>query len=253
MRHATLLVCPVFLVAMAATSPVHAQDEAPPLIYASYWKCGPGAEDLLDRLPAAWDPAIQPQMDAGAVDAWGILTHDTGNEWTISIYHVGSDFTAIRGALSAAAEAASQADAGVMDALGSACLSHEDYLWANIASSDEAGDLAADRSAAGLSIYWECAPGREGVADMIFQDVIVPALDEQVAAGRLANWSWNAHVIGGKYRRLLAMDGPDAGSLLDALGAFGDAFAATPQVGVAFSEVCYSHQDNLYNIAVSRP
>lgn len=253
MRHATLLVCPVFLVAMAAASPSHAQDEGQPLIYASYYQCGPGATEMLDRLAAGWGPALQPQIDAGAVNAWGILTHDTGNEWTFGVYHIGSDFAPIRGAITAAAEAASQSDPGVMEALGSTCPAHEDYLWANVASSGQAGDLGDGRSTAALSIYWVCAQGREGVADLIFEEMIAPALAEEIAAGRLASWSWNAHVIGGKYRRLLAMDGPDHASLIDVLGAFGRAFGENPAAGGAFNEACDGHQDNLWNVLVAQP
>lgn len=69
----------------------------------------------------------------------------------------------------------------------------------------------------------------------------------------MTNWSWNAHIVGGKYRRLLSMDGPDHGSLVEALGAFGGAFAENPAAGGAFNEACDSHQDNLWSVLASQP
>lgn len=253
MRHATLLVCTAILAATTAAGPLYAQEEDRPIIYGSYYQCGPGTADIVDRLAAAWSPAIRPQIDAGAVTAWGILTHDTGNEWDVVLYTVGPELAGIRSATQAAAQTVGQQDAELFGEFGAACPSHDDYVWVSRFSSADPADVAQDRSPAGLSVYWVCTEAREAIADLIFESLMVPVLNEQVAAGLVNSWSWNEHFLGGKYRRLLALDGPDHASLLEARNAMIDAFSERPGVAAAFNEVCDGHQDNLYQIHTSEP
>ncbi len=254
MRHATLLVGTAVLAATAAAAPLNAQQEGRPIIYGSYYQCGPGFSDVVDRMGAAWSPAIRSQIDAGTITAWGAMVHNTGNQWDLVVYHVGPELDGITSALQATGQAVAQQNPGLFQEISAACPSHDDYVWvSSMSSTDDPEAVGQDRSSVGLSIYWICTEGREGVADLIFEHVMAPALNEQVSAGLVNGWSWNEHFLGGKYRRLLAMDGPSQASLLQARNAVIDALGEEPGISAAFSEVCDGHQDNLYEIRVSEP
>nr|NIQ53281.1 hypothetical protein [Gemmatimonadota bacterium]NIT88443.1 hypothetical protein [Gemmatimonadota bacterium]NIU73419.1 hypothetical protein [Gammaproteobacteria bacterium]NIX40688.1 hypothetical protein [Gemmatimonadota bacterium] len=48
--------------------------------------------------------------------------------------------------------------------------------------------MAQARPSAGLSVYWVCDEGREGLADHLVETVWAPLYDEQVEAGLIDSW-----------------------------------------------------------------
>lgn len=240
---------------LCAAAPLAAQeDEDQAYIYASYYQCAPGGiSTAVQTLRDVWSPVMQEHVDAGDVTAWGALTHSTGNEWSLGLYQVGPDLDALMGAIGASIQRLYEENSEAGAAFSDACPRHEDYVWLNMFSSDPAANLATERSEAGLSVYWVCDEGRESVADLVFEELMAPAWNEQVEAGLVNSWSWSEHYLGGKFRRLLATDGPDHASLLEARNNVIESFGENPGLAAAFSDVCDGHQDNLYDIVLTRP
>jgi signal transduction histidine kinase len=52
--------------------------------------------------------------------------------------------------------------------------------------------------------------------DELFKKVSQPALEKAAKEGKLTSWGWNSHVVGGKYRRLETLTGPDFETLMKA-------------------------------------
>lgn len=239
---------------VAQAAPLAAQEDDEAFIYGIYFSCSNGAVGgAVQSVRDLYAPVMQEYVDAGDLTSWGALTHSTGNEWSLVLYHVGSDVNAVTNAVQSGGGTFASENPEAAAALDEACPSHEDYVWTIQMASAPVADVGRDRSEAGLSVYWVCEEGREAAADLIFESVMADAWNEQVEAGLVNNWSWNEHFLGGKYRRLLALDGPDHASLLEARDNVIAAGAENPGLMAAFSDVCDGHQDNLYDVQVSVP
>lgn len=230
-----------------------AQEEETAYVYASYYECGPGRSEAMATLRDGWGPMVQEMMDAGAVSAWGLLSHDTGNEWSIAVYHVGSDLAALNDALDQGLTEYAGANPEDMAALTAACPTHVDYIWTTGPGSEPGAAMAQDRASAGLSVYYVCEEGREPVADLIVENVVGPALDRQVREGRINGWGWLSHFVGGEYRRLLSVDGPDHGSILEARTQWIEETGEEAALMAEFNNVCNGHTDVLWDIVESHP
>ena len=132
------------------------------------------------------------------------------------------------------------------------CDEHEDYVWSYVDGSAPAAEIVQDRPTAGMSVYWVCDQNQQAVADLIVENVMAKAWNAQVEAGLINAWSWYAHMIGDKYRRLLAVDGASHDALLEArenvIAWVGE---NEPALGSAFSNACNEHVDYLWNIESS--
>jgi hypothetical protein len=103
-------------------------------------------------------------------------------------------------------------------------------------------------------IYFECDVARQELADEIFELAYLPAFEAAVGDGTITSFGWLAHHTGGKWRRVLYHSSPDMDSLLGALekvnGAIDEKY---PELGRAFSEVCGTHEDYIWQaVAGSR-
>lgn len=230
-----------------------AQEDDSAFAYSSYYQCTGGLSDAIATLRDDWGPIIQGHMDAGHISAWGVLTHDTGNPWTMAIYHVGPDIGELKTALDTSLGEYFQQHPDDAAAFGETCWSHEDYIWTSGTGSQPATDVGQDRASAGMSVYWVCDEGKEAVADLIVENVWAPIYDQQVADGQINSWSWLSHFVGGKYRRALITDGASAGALLEARDQALEAAGENAALAAAFSDVCNGHTDVMWNIAISVP
>lgn len=254
MRASTLLTALIGgVLGLSLAPPLAAQEPDTAFVYASYWRCGGDFSDAVATIRDDWAPLMQRRVDAGDVAAWGLLTHDTGNDWSLAIYHIGPDYNALKAALDETQQEYFEANQEAAQGFGEACPSHEDYVWMTGAGSEPGGAVAQQRSGTGMSVYYVCDEGREAVADLIVDRVWAPVLDRQVSEGKLGSWVWLSHFLGGKYRKALVTDGADAATLLEARDEFIEATAENGALGAAFSDVCNGHQDIIWNIAVSRP
>lgn len=95
--------------------------------------------------------------------------------------------------------------------------------------------------------YFVCSPDGESRADEIIHSSFKPHYDAAVEHGDILSWSWMQHYVGGNWRRVLVIIAPDISSLLDASGALGEIISdQTPEAGRAFSRICSSHDDYIW-------
>jgi len=104
-----------------------------------------------------------------------------------------------------------------------------------------------DQSAFVYATYYVCDPSGEARADEIVFRNYKPHYDAAVEAGNLRSWSWLAHFVGGDWRRALILTATNMDDLLDASGALGEILEeTTPEAGRAFTEVCTTHVDYIW-------
>ena len=95
--------------------------------------------------------------------------------------------------------------------------------------------------------YFICQPDRESRADEIIATSFKPHYDQAVEQGQIVSWSWLQHYIGGIWRRVLVVVTDDMEAALETSGALGEIISdKTPEAGRAFSEICNSHEDYMW-------
>ena len=95
--------------------------------------------------------------------------------------------------------------------------------------------------------YFICSPDGESRADEIINSSYKPHYDAAVEQGDIVSWSWLQHYAGGLWRRVLVVVTSDMESLLASSGALGEIISEkTPEAGRAFSEICSSHVDYIW-------
>jgi len=100
--------------------------------------------------------------------------------------------------------------------------------------------------------YFVCSPDRESRADEIISSSFKPHYDLAVEQGEILSWSWQSHFGGGNWRRALVIIAADMDSIIDASGALGEAISeSTPEAGRAFSGICASHEDYVWEMDVA--
>jgi hypothetical protein len=231
-----------------------AQESPPPSFsYATYFECDPAREDRADALMReAFSPIFERHVAAKRLTGWGWLAHNLGGHWRRAGFMVASSRDAALDGQSAVLKDM-QARGKAFAELTSICPRHEDYIWRRVASSRRGGQGAPPRSAARVGVYYECNAARASRADTLVMQALAPIWDRHVEPEAVSSWSWHQHVVGGKYRRLLLLDG---GSHKIVLTAIDSILAQTakerPAEGKEFSEICPSHQDYLWDIQTPR-
>ncbi len=103
------------------------------------------------------------------------------------------------------------------------------------------------QSAFAYATYFVCSPDAESRADEIINSSFKPHYDAAVEQGDILSWSWLQHYMGGNWRRVLVIIAADMDALLDASGALGEIISdKTPEAGRAFSGICSSHEDYIW-------
>jgi hypothetical protein len=251
--------CPVALVSallLAASVPSLAaaqEDDPQPIVYGVYLTCEPAETARASELILeSWAPIMQARVDAGDIRSWGSLTHHTGGSWSRAVYLVAMDRARLFQTLNETGAEWMEADPEGAAEFWEICDEHEDYVWTYVDGSAPAADIVRERPGAAMSVYWVCDQNQQAVADLIVENVMAKAWNAQVEAGLINNWSWYAHMIGDKYRRLLAVDGASHDALLEArenvIAWVGE---NEPALGSAFSNACNEHVDYLWNIESS--
>ena len=115
-----------------------------------------------------------------------------------------------------------------------------------IASPVQSQDAASNTIFA-YTTYFECTPDRESRADEIIESSYKPHYDQAVEQDQIVSWSWMQHYIGGKWRRMLVVVTTDLEVALETSGALGEIISdRTPEAGRAFTEICSSHDDYMW-------
>jgi hypothetical protein len=110
--------------------------------------------------------------------------------------------------------------------------------------------VGRDRTTVAMSTYFVC-DGGENEADAIVKAAIGPLMNAHVKEGKIASWNWLQHIAGGKYRRLLVIDGKDHTAVLEYWNALTQALdEAHPELAQRFTEICDSHSDYIWDMGV---
>lgn len=110
-----------------------------------------------------------------------------------------------------------------------------------------AGAAVAQDAQYAYATYFMCSPDGESRADEIINSSYKPHYDAAVEHGDIQSWSWMQHYAGGEWRRVLVVITSDMESLLDSSGALGEIISEqTPEAGRAFSGICSSHVDYIW-------
>lgn len=242
--------------ALGAPGGLAAQQQAPSsFVVGTYFRCDVSREDrATDILRTVYAPLVQKRMTPGPISAWGILAHHDGGPWRRALYFVGTNLDGLLAARDSIVAEARTGHAKEATEFGSICASHDDYIWAYVVGSQPAAAVGSARPTAGFSTYQVCHEATEGLSDEVMKSLYAPIYDAQVKAGRLHSWAWFSHFVGGKYRRLLVLDGPSFASILAARDSvIAETQAKYPQIGAADATVCDGHTDYLWDIVLARP
>lgn len=225
------------------------EEESEGYIYATYFYCEAGKTDRADEIIKQSEASIfDKAVKDGTIDAWGWFAHHTGGLWRRLQYYTAPTLDDLLDAQAAMDEARDDNAEKLGKEFGSICHAHQDYIWERLVGG---GD---DRGAAAFSVYYVCDESREERADEIFENDFAPIFNKFVADGKFANWGWNSHWVGGKYRRLQTISGTDHKTLLAARGELIEAmYGDDNEAGAEFSSICGSHEDYMWDIELESP
>ncbi len=225
-------------------------------VAAVYYRCPQATEDRVDSLmKSTIGPIFERHRTAGAISSWGWLAHSWGTDWRRAGYFVAPTRDSLLDARAAIIRDIQAAAArNPAQSLAAICPSHDDYIWALVASAEGGPAPGANRQPFSLSHYHQCDMAREARADEIFQTVLAPIYNKHMRAGHLASWAWFRHDMGGPARRLSTLDAADAKAALNALDmVLGEAAATAPRATQEFLSICGSHTDYVWRVVMAKP
>ncbi len=230
----------VMLLAPAAI----AQDT--PIIFGQYYRCNQAMEGQTDEIVrSVVGPIIEKHVAAGHLTGWVWLAHSQGGPWRRLLATVGTDLGTMMDVRQEMVEELTTRHADALQQVGSACGSHDDYIWTGISTSTPDPDAVGPAT---LSTYYACDNSREGRTNQIFQDVLAPLFQKHQEMGHIASWGFYAHRSGGIFRRLATFSGPDHKTLFQMQQAINqEANQTNPLAMNEFREICSWHTDYLWN------
>ena len=238
-----------FAAALLIPAPAAAQESPPAFSYATYFECDPGRESRADALMRqTFFPIFERHVATKRLTGWGWLAHNLGGHWRRAGFMVASSRNAVLDAQAAVLKDM-QANTKAFAELSSICPRHEDYIWRRVVSSRGPAQDSPARSVARVGVYFECDMARGNRADSLIMQVFAPIWNQYVKADALNSWGWHEHVVGGKYRRVLLLNGASHKAILTAQDSIlAQSRRESPAEGREFNEICHSHQDYLWDI-----
>ncbi len=245
----------VALCALLAPRTASSQQEPTPMVHVIYYRCDQSKESRADEIVRqTLAPIFDVHMQSGHISAWGWLSHRAGGNWRRVLYWIAPGRDALLDATDRITEDLNRDHAAAALELASVCPSHDDYIWRSVAGSEGPVDVGLDRPVASLSTYYECDATGEARADTLVMEAFAPIFARHVEADHIDGWTWLAHDVGGKLRRLAVFDGPNHKAILNARDMIIADLAGEAADAIGeFSRICSTHVDYLWNIAISRP
>ena len=235
---------------MVVAQEEEAEEATPVFSYATYFYCPVSKQDAADEVvKTKFAPIYNAAVEAGTINSWGWLAHNTGGKWRRILYYTATGVEAMVDAGSALNQAIDDA-LGDDNTFGESCPSHDDYIW----QSDNVGSGGEERGEAGFSVYFFCDQSKEDRADEIVSESFAPIYDKQVEDGKIASWGWLEHFVGGKIRRLLTITGASHKTNLAARAeAIEAVFGDDNEAGAEFGSICTDHVDYMWDIQIEKP
>jgi len=239
-------------VAVVGVTYLHAQDGPTATSMATYYRCTQGDAARADTIfNQHVVPFFNAEKSAGRITSFGWLKHWSGGEWRRLFYMSSNDADKLLDSYMGLIKMAQSAEhAKAMDDFDRICSSHDDYTWRSKTGSQAPGtDAARARSAFVMSTYYVCN-AQEAEADYIVKNFMGPILNQRVKDHKIDAWVWNEHLMGGKYRRQLVVDGTNAKALLQHWSTLQDELQkANPDLSHRFTQICDSHSDYIWEVA----
>jgi hypothetical protein len=226
-------------------APALSAQEDPMFVFGQYFRCNQAIEAQADEVvQEVFAPVIQRHVDAGHLTGWLWLTHDQGGAWRRLLATSGSDMNQMMEVRAQIVAEVSQNEEA-MARLGAACGGHDDYVWVATTTSTANPEVMGSAS---VSSYHMCDRSREGRADEIFADVLAPLYQKHVDMGHLASYGFYSHRIGGVFRRLETVSGPDHATVLEMQSAvYNEAAQTNPFAIQEYTQICSTHSDYLWS------
>jgi hypothetical protein len=238
-------------VALIGVSYVQAQDSPTTTSMATYYRCVQGDAARSDTIfKEHVVPFFNAEKGAGRITSFGWLKHWSGGEWRRLFYFSGNDPDKLLDSyLGLIKMAQSPEHAKAMDEFDRICSSHDDYTWRSKSGSQTGTSASRARSPFVMSTYYVCN-AQEPEADYIVKTFMAPVLNQRVKDHKIDAWVWNEHLMGGKYRRQLVVDGANAKALLQHWSTLQDELQkANPDLSHRFTQICDSHSDYIWEVA----
>ena len=221
------------------------EDPATGYIYATYHECDLSTQGDMDDVVAQYDkPVLDKAVEDGRMATWGYYSHMTGGNWRRLQFHGAETMAEVLENQRTVFGEVYQGNPAAGAARSAACSRHDDYIWGILFTSGP-GD-GGDPPPAAMSVYYVCDYTREEEADAIFEKSYIPVLNRLTEEDKLAGWTWNAHRVGGEYRRLLSMVGESHEAILAARSEILQSIGG--QADSQLDEICGSHSDYLWDI-----
>jgi hypothetical protein len=239
------------LLSLALSASAFAQDDDGPFVYASYSVCEPATvADADDAFTRDYEPALNAHVASGDLAAWGRLTHSDGGVWTRATYTIAPTLDALMAFQDTWQDELERDHAAARTTIRTSCTQHVDYVWRVVASSRAPGEVARNRPPFGGSTYFQCGQAGLDRADALVREHFAPNLNAMVRDGVISNWTWQAHVMGGPFTRMLVMDTDSPLATLRAWERLGDGI--DEDASTEFDTLCGTHQDYIWGVSSSR-
>jgi hypothetical protein len=218
--------------------------EAAPMQMTVYYTCDQNREAIADLIrQEVMAPILASHVEAGDLLNAGWIMHRVGGAWRRAEFMTAPDITTLLATRNAIRQELVAANPAALAEMNDICPTHDDYIWTRVTGSPPGGVTPGQRPAR-MSQYFQCDAGREARADELFNESMGPIFNRHVGDGALGSWAFNAHVVGGEYRRFLTMNAEDVASLYTHWGAaIADIQEEAPEVFEEFSSICSSHTD----------
>jgi len=218
---------------------------------ATYYRCVQGDAARADTIfKEQVVPYFNAEKAAGRITGFGWAKHWSGGEWRRLFYFSGNDPDKLLDSYMGLIKMAQSPEhSKAMDDFDRICSSHDDYTWRIKAGSETAAGGGRARSPFVMSTYYVCN-ANEPEADYIVETFLAPILNQRVKDHKIDAWVWNEHLLGGKYRRQLVVDGANPKALLQHWASLqDDEQKANPDITRRFTEICDTHSDYIWEIA----
>ena len=222
-----------------------AQDDVPEsYTYVTYYVCDVASQSDMDEIVEQYEkPVFDNWVEEGKLTGWGYYAHYTGGRWRRLQWHAAPTLNEVINNQAAIFQDvySDNSEAGTRRA--DACEAHDDYVWSDVLY----GGPPTEPGNVSLSVYYVCDQSRENEADDIVRNVYAPMYEKLVEDGKLLGWGWSAHTLGGEIRRLGTALGSSYSQVLDARAEVIEQTQGN-SAAAAFSEICTSHSDYLWDV-----
>lgn len=239
---------PGFVLAQSQDAPVG-------FAYVTYFECDAGKEYRADEIiERSYKPHYDAAVEAGDIVSWSWLSHFIGGKYRRALVLTTTNIDDLLSAAGALGEAIEDSTPEAGRVFTEICPGHEDYVWE---TAPAVGGTAAGtaRGEVGFSVYWSCDVNREERADEIMREVLGPIYNAQMESGNITTWTWLKHNVGGEWRRLLSVTGPDHSAIMQARKEIVAQLQSgrTERSFTQLNEICPDHVDYMWDIVFETP